>query len=117
MKNLGLEAKSDEIQSFFSCGDDDAESRDVCEQLDQASFLRFAAAKAIQTDKAHRAFELIDQDGKGVVVLEDLERVAQDLGEDITREELEEMVELADQSGDGLLTAQDFIRVARKVNL
>lgn len=114
LKNLGLESKSDEIQSFFG---GDEEDSSLIECLDQTSFLGFAASKAIQTDAAHRAFELIDQDGKGVVVLEDLQRVAQELGEDMSTEELEEMIQLADRSGDGLLTAQDFVRVARKVNL
>jgi centrin-1 len=114
LKNLGLEAKSDEIQSFFG---GDREDSIAVESLDQTSFLSFAASKAIQTDKAHNAFELMDQDGKGVIVLQDLERVAQELGEDMSTEELEEMIQLADRSGDGLLTAHDFIRIARKVNL
>ena len=100
--------KSDEIQ---------AASRQPIDALDQASFLRLAASRRIQSDKGLEAFELMDKDGKGVVVLEDLQRVAQDLGEDISREELVEMIALADRSGEGLLTPQDFVRVARKVNL
>mgnify|MGYP002173329378 CR=1 FL=1 len=108
LKNIGIDAKTDEIQSFF---DDDVE------ELDQSLFLRFAATKWIQMEKAHQAFELIDQGGKGVVVLEDLQRVAQELGEDLTEEELTEMMELVDRSGDGLLRPKDFVRIARKVNL
>ena len=116
LKNLGLDSKTDEIQSFFaSKNDDDDTSRLEC--LDEESFVRFAITKAIQVDKAYKVFELMDQDGKGVVVLEDLERVAADLGEDISAEQLEEMIQFADGSGEGLLTAQDFIRMARKVNL
>jgi centrin-1 len=114
LKNLGLEAKSDEIQSFFGGNREDSS---VVESLDQASFLSFAASKAIQTEKAHKAFDLIDQDGRGIIVLQDLQRVAQELGEDMATEELEEMIQLADRSGDGLLTAQDFVRISRKVNL
>ena len=105
---LGLSMKSEDIQ---------AASRQFIDALDQASFLRLAASKRIQSDKGLEAFELMDKDGKGVVVLEDLQRVAQDLGEDISREELVEMIALADRSGEGLLTPQDFVRVARKVNL
>jgi Ca2+-binding EF-hand superfamily protein len=112
LRNLGLEVKSDEIQSFFRSA-----REKTIESLDEASFVRFAASRRLQTDKAYQVFELMDQDGKGVVVLEDLQRVACDLGEDMTREELEAMVEFADRSGDGLLTPQDFVRLARKVNL
>ena len=110
---MGLEAKSEDIQSFFEGGDGTSSA----ECLDEASFVRFASVKRLQADKALQAFELMDKDGKGVVVLEDLERVAQDLGEHMTHEELQEMVELADRSGDGLLTPSDFARLARKVNL
>jgi Ca2+-binding EF-hand superfamily protein len=108
LKKIGIDAKTDEIQSFF---DDDIE------ELDQSLFLRFAATKWIQMEKAHQAFELIDQVQKGVVVLEDLQRVAQELGEELTEEELTEMIELVDRSGDGLLRPKDFVRIARKVNL
>jgi calcium-binding protein CML len=109
LKTLGIDAKSDDIQSFF--GDT------ALEALDQESFLRFAASKMIQIEKARKAFELIDRDQKGLVVLEDLQRVAQELGEDFSEEELNEMVELVDRSGDGLLRPKDFVRIARKVNL
>ncbi len=111
---MGLDSISDEIQSFFYRNEDNASP---IESLDVESFVRFATSKAIQVDKAHKAFELMDQDGKGIVVLEDLQRVANDLGETMSTEELEEMVQLADRSGDGLMTAQDFVRIARKVNL
>ena len=114
LKNLGLESTSDEIQSFFGGSEEDPNR---IENLDEASYLSFAASKTIQKEKAHKAFELMDQDGKGVVVLEDLQRVAEELGEDMSPDELEEMIHLANKSGDGLLTAQDFIRLARKVNL
>lgn len=113
---MGLEAKSEDIQTFLgnntSCGEET-----TVETIDEPSFVRFAASKRLQAEKAFQAFELMDKDGKGVVVVEDLERVAQDLGEEMTREELEELIEFADRSGDGLLTSQDFVRLARKVNL
>ncbi len=112
---MGLDSKTEEIRSFFVQDDDEDDAKEL--QLDEESLVRFAVTKAIQVDKAYKVFELMDQDGKGVVVLEDLERVAAEQGEDISREELEEMVQFADGSGEGLLTAQDFIRMARKVNL
>ena len=115
LKNLGLDSKTEEIRSFLARNNDEETSPLEC--LDEESFVRFAISKAIQVDKAYKVFELMDQDGKGVVVLEDLERVVAELGEDISTEQLEEMLTFADGSGEGLLTAQDFIRMARKVNL
>ena len=115
LKNLGLDSKTDEIRSFFT-GNDNGDTAPL-EYLDEESFVRFAIGKTIQVDKAYKVFELMDQDGKGVVVLEDLERVAADLGENISADQLQEMIQFADGSGEGLLTAQDFVRMARKVNL
>ena len=110
LKTLGVDSKSDEIQSFFG-------SEESIEELDEAQFLRFAASKILQMEQAHKAFELIDKDDKGIVVLEDLKRVAEELGEDLTDEDLQEMVDLVDRSGDGLLSRKDFVRIARKIDL
>jgi calcium-binding protein CML len=111
LRRLELEGiKGDEIITYF---DDD-----MMESLDADMFLRFAAAMTIQKEKAHKAFSLIDEAGKGVVVLEDLQRVARDLGEEWTDEELTEMIEFADRkSGEGFITKKHFFKLARRVNL
>lgn len=85
--------------------------------MDEELFIQFGAIKLIQIEKAQKAFNLFDKDHKGVVVLEDLQRVAQDLGEDLTNDELTEMIDLVDKSGDGLLSPKDFAKIAKKVNL
>ena len=111
LKRLGMEGiKQDEISSYFDFDRDDS-----C--LDSDQFLRFAAVKSIQQDKSKRAFQLIDEAHKGIVVVEDLQRVATDLGEDFTQEELIEMIQFVDKSADGLLTPAHFFKIARKVNL
>lgn len=84
--------------------------------LDWHAFSKLATLLAIQRNKASLAFSLIDQDQKGVIVVEDLRKVANDLGEDMTDEELQEMMEL-DHASDGLLTLEDFVKIARQVKL
>jgi Ca2+-binding EF-hand superfamily protein len=116
LKRLGMEGiKQDEISSYFDFDDGDDSTNK--EGLYGDQFLRFAAAKSIQQEKSLKAFELIDEAQKGVVVLEDLQRVATDLGEDFTQEELIEMIQFVDRSADGLLTPKHFFKIARKVNL
>jgi Ca2+-binding EF-hand superfamily protein len=116
LKRLGMEGiKQDEISSYFDFDDSDDSTNK--EGLDGDQFLRFAAAKSIQQEKSLNAFELIDEARKGVVVLEDLQRVATDLGEDFTQEDLIEMIQFVDRSADGLLTPKHFFKIARKVNL
>lgn len=90
---------------------------DSLESLDADMFLRFAADKSIQMDKSNRAFQLMDEAKKGVVVFEDLQRVCLELGEDMTEDELIEMIEFADSSGDGLINPKRFFRIALKTNL
>lgn len=98
-----------EVKRYF--GDDSLETLDV------DMFLRFAAEKSMQIEKSNRAFELMDKAKKGVVVFEDLQRVCVELGEEISEEELVEMIEFADSSGEGLLSPKHFFRIARKTNL
>lgn len=105
MRWLGV----DDVKRYF---DDES-----LEALDADMFLRFAADKSIQMTKSNRAFELIDEAKKGVVVFEDLQRVCLELGEAMTEDELVEMIEFADPSGVGLLSPKHFFRIAKKSNL
>mmetsp|Transcript_16177 Transcript_16177/g.37153 ORF Transcript_16177/g.37153 Transcript_16177/m.37153 type:complete len:138 (+) Transcript_16177:186-599(+) len=104
MKSLGIELKKEEIREAH--GDD---------VMTQETFVTFAAGKLEQQEKAERAFNLIDKDGKGIICFEDLQRVTAELGENMTDEELEEMIKVANE--DGLVTKKDLYQVARKVNL
>ena len=69
--------------------------------------------------RAQKVFSLLDEAGKGVVVLHDLQRVAQDMleGDNVNEEDLEELIREFDQSGDGLLYPEDILRIARLVGL
>ncbi|KAI2491454.1 hypothetical protein MHU86_23115 [Fragilaria crotonensis] len=77
----------------------------------------FTASKLRQNAKAEAAFALFDKDGKGLVCLDDVARVASELGETFTADELEEMVHEADPSGEGLIDQKGFFRIVRKLNL
>jgi Ca2+-binding EF-hand superfamily protein len=71
-----------------------------------------------QQQRANQVFTLLDEAGKGVVVVQDLQRVVQELfEEEVNDEDLEEMIREFDQSGDGLLYPDDILRIARLVGL
>jgi len=55
-----------------------------------------------------RAFRLFDKDLKGSVNVENLERVCRELGEDVTKAEMEEMIARADSDRDGEVSLEDF---------
>ena len=85
--------------------------------ISKAEFFALAGNKLVQKKQALRAFELFDTAGKGVVILEDLQRIAAELGEEMTEDDIQEMIDEVDQSGEGLLTPEDFVKIAKKVGL
>mmetsp|Transcript_20909 Transcript_20909/g.27016 ORF Transcript_20909/g.27016 Transcript_20909/m.27016 type:complete len:209 (+) Transcript_20909:171-797(+) len=113
---------SDALQHIFSSSNS---NNNDCKILSEA-LQTFAVNSWHQQQLAFQVFYFMDQGGKGVVVLEDLQQVAgeflNDSGGDaageIDLEELEDMMALAGSStSDGLLSKEDFVKIARKVNL
>ncbi len=58
-----------------------------------------------------RAFELFDEGGKGKINLNDLRRVARELGEGLEEEELVAMIEEFDMDGDGAIGREEFVGI------
>ena len=58
-----------------------------------------------------RAFELFDEGGKGKINLNDLRRVARELGEGLEEEELAAMIEEFDLDGDGAIDREEFLGI------
>ena len=64
-----------------------------------------------------KAFRLFDDDNTGKISLKNLKRVARELGETMSDDELQEMIDEADRDGDGEINEEDFIRIMKKTNL
>uniref|UniRef100_A0A7S2V0E0 EF-hand domain-containing protein n=1 Tax=Fibrocapsa japonica TaxID=94617 RepID=A0A7S2V0E0_9STRA len=61
-----------------------------------------------------KVFALFDEDQTGGISFRNLKRVAAELGENLTDDELQEMVDEADRDGDGVINQEEFYRVMRK---
>ncbi|OJJ49468.1 hypothetical protein ASPZODRAFT_14183 [Penicilliopsis zonata CBS 506.65] len=80
-----------------------------------SAFQAVTALKILERDPREeilRAFELFDEGGKGYIDLEDLRRVARELGETgLEEEELRAMIEEFDLEGVGGVTREAFVSI------
>ena len=65
-------------------------------------------------EEISKIFDLFDDDGSGKITFEKLKRVATELGEGLSDDELSEMIEEADRNGDGGIDREEFFRVMKK---
>jgi centrin-1 len=88
---LGFEPKKDEIKKMISDIDKDGSGT-----IDFDEFLQMMTAKMGERDSREeilKAFRLFDDDETGKISFKNLKRVAKELGENMTDEELQEMID------------------------
>ncbi len=64
-----------------------------------------------------RSFRIFDNGETGKISFSDLKRVAKELGENMTDEEIMEMIEETDQNNDKEIDFDEFKRIMRETNL
>ncbi|KAI0208070.1 Centrin-4 [Lamellibrachia satsuma] len=115
MRALGFEPKKEEIKKMIS--DIDKEGTG---QIDFNDFLTMMTLKMSEKDSKEeilKAFRLFDDDETGKISFKNLKRVAKELGENLTDEELQEMIDEADRDGDGEINEPEFLRIMKKTSL
>merc|ERR1719409_493781 len=73
-----------------------------------------ARTKKETREEIDKVFKLFNDDGNGQISLQNLKRVAKELGESMSEEELKEMIDHADKSNSGSVSADDFYRLMMK---
>ena len=68
-------------------------------------------AKRDPKEEILRAFRLFDDGGKGKIDLQDLQRVARELGESLGEEELAAMIDEFDLDGDNAIDEDEFVAI------
>ena len=115
MRALGFEPKKEEIRKMIA--DIDADGSGT---IDFQEFLEMMTAKMSQKDSKEeilKAFKLFDDDESGKITFRNLKRVAKELGENMSDEELQEMIDEADRDGDGEINPDEFLRIMKKTSL
>jgi centrin-1 len=115
MRALGFEPKKEEIKKMIADIDKDGSGT-----IDFEEFLQMMTAKMGERDSREeimKAFRLFDDDETGKISFKNLKRVAKELGENMTDEELQEMIDEADRDGDGEVNEEEFFRIMKKTSL
>merc|ERR1712031_66032 len=115
MKALGFEPKPGEIEKLIHSVDDDGDG-----EMDYDDFERMMEQKILnkdQKDDLLKAFALFDDDKTGTISLTNLKRVAKELGETLSEDDLKEVIAESDKDGDGELNLDEFLAVMKKNEL
>lgn len=115
MRALGFEPKKEEIRNIIL--DLDREGSGLIEYADFLEVMTIKMRERDPIEEMKKAFRLFLDGDSDKITLKHLKKVARDLGETMTDEELQEMIEEADRDGDGAISEADFIRIMNKTNL
>merc|ERR1712188_51271 len=114
MRALGFEVKNEELKKMVSDIDNDGNGT-----IEFAEFLQMMTGKKGEKDTREdieKAFKLFDDDNTNKISFRNLARVAEELGENIDDEELQDMINQADRDGDGEINIDEFFRIMKKGN-
>ncbi|XP_050101526.1 uncharacterized protein LOC126581719 [Anopheles aquasalis] len=115
IRALGFEPKKEEIKKMIAEIDKDGSGK-----ISFDDFLQLMTVKMAEKDSKEeilKAFRLFDDDETGTISFKNLKRVAKELGENLTDEELQEMIDEADRDGDGEVNQEEFLRIMKKTSL
>ncbi|KAF6302756.1 centrin-1 [Rhinolophus sinicus] len=115
MRALGFEPRKEEMKKMISEVDKEGTGK-----ISFNDFLAVMTQKMAEKDTKEeilKAFRLFDDDETGKISFKNLKRVANELGENLTDEELQEMIDEADRDGDGEVNQEEFLRIMKKTNL
>jgi len=114
MKNLGQTPSEAELQDMINEVDIDGNGT-----IDFKEFLGLMARKMRDTDTEEElieAFKVFDRDGNGLISNIELQHVMTSLGENITMDEVDEMIKEADLDGDGYINYEEFVKMIMNTN-
>ncbi|KAJ2748957.1 Calcium-binding component of the spindle pole body (SPB) half-bridge [Coemansia nantahalensis] len=109
MRALGFDQKKDEVLRVLQqCGTDDG-SKIGIDGFVKVMSAMIAARDPVEEYK--KAFKLIDEGGSGMITAPNLRRIARELGENISEDEIQAMIDEFDLNNDGAIDENEFIKI------
>nr|Q24956.1 RecName: Full=Caltractin; AltName: Full=Centrin [Giardia intestinalis]AAB05594.1 caltractin [Giardia intestinalis] len=114
MRALGFDVKKEEIQRIMNEYDRDQLGEITFQDFEEVMIEKISNRDP--TEEILKAFRLFDDDATGRISLKNLRRVAKELSENISDEELLAMIQEFDRDGDGEIDEEDFIAILRSTS-
>ena len=114
MRALGFPIKKIDVIRYFK-----EIPKDISQSLSFEEFIRIVAPilpKRDSKEEIFKVFKLFDEDGSGKISFKNLRKIALEVGENLTDEEIKDMLSEADRSThqEGLIDFEDFYKVMKK---
>ena len=111
MYALGQNMTHQEILDLFNEVDTDGNGEIDFEEFTKMMLKRQAAGKYMtEEEELRRAFKLFDVNGDGTITAVELRKMMQNLGSDLTPDEVELLIREADYDGNGELDLEEFTK-------
>lgn len=118
IRSLGFEPRADEISKLMK------RFSNKSGKVNRENFHKIMAFKIgtgnndeSTNDEISKVFNLLDLDKTGMITFENLKSISKELNEEITDEELNEMIVEADLDGDFQINKQEFYHIMKKTSL
>lgn len=109
---LNVKISKDEIRQIYSDF-----GKDIREKINQEEFFEIVTPRLPDRhtkDYIKMIFKYFDLDNNEKISIRNLKKIAQEIGENLSDEELKEIMEEADRDSDGFIGFEDFYRIMRK---
>merc|ERR1712172_48380 len=112
MRALGFDMSRDELDRMIK--DIDPKNTGKIDFDDFLQIIILQISKKDPEEELIKAFKLFDTKNTGKICFSDLKRVAVELEEKMSDEEIREMIEELDSDGDGYVTMDEFVEMMKK---
>jgi centrin-3 len=115
MRALGFDVKKQEVLGLMR--EYDREGAGAIEYIDFLDIMTHKIQERDPVEEILKAFKLFDEDNSGRISLRNLRRVARELGENLSDDELQAMIDEFDKDGDGEINEGEFLGIMKQTSI